>query len=118
MLPAQLNCPFCNAPLDGLLLVRATDAYAEGMRLYTSRCPNCATPIEYTAGSGHVDVGYTYWAGSMHFESMARLRVAGLREAGSGVLKVGSDTVFPAAQIADVEFGVVDEVGAELVELI
>lgn len=116
MLPTQLDCPFCHAPLNGDLLVRATDTYSDGMHLYTSRCPNCATPIEYTAASGHVDVGYTYWAGSMHFESMARLPVAGLREVGPGVLKVGSDTVYPAAQVAEPEFGA--EVQTELAELI
>lgn len=105
MLPAQLECPFCHAAVQGALLVRATDAYAPAMRLYTSRCPECATPIEFQARAAHVEVGYTYWAGSMHFEAMAQLAVAGLRQPSPGVLALGSEIVFPQVESADAGFG-------------
>lgn len=105
MLPAQLECPFCNAAVLGALLVRATDAYAPAMQLYTSRCPACATPIEFQVRAAHVNVGYTYWAGSMHFEAMARLEVAGLRQPSPGVLALGSEIVYPLAEGGDAGFG-------------
>jgi hypothetical protein len=61
------------AHLDGL--------GCEGMRsdgLLSLRCPGCGAGLELRLGTGRVEVGGTYWAGSFHFEVMKTLRVPGL----------------------------------------
>jgi hypothetical protein len=41
--------------------------------------PGLRGGVEARLGNGAFEVGYTYWAGSMHFEALQRVRTAGLK---------------------------------------
>lgn len=43
------------------------------------KCAGCGESIEMRLRSGSFDVGYSYWGGSMHFETIAKIRVPKLR---------------------------------------
>jgi hypothetical protein len=47
--------------------------------LLGATCPACGAGVEVRLGNGAFEVGYTYWAGSLHFEALQRVRVAGLK---------------------------------------
>lgn len=77
-------------------MVLATLAYAASSKLHTAPCPHCDSVIEYRAFAGAIEVGYTYWAGSLHFESVARLPVRGLRRGSpESVLELGGQSITP-----------------------
>lgn len=95
-MPAKtFDCPFCKQPMRGEALARAASAYAPDLRLHVSSCPNCGEGIEFRAFGGAVEPGYTYWAGSMHFEAVIRLSVSGLRRVGTdGALELKGVRIF------------------------
>ena len=47
-------------------------------RMVGTRCAGCKEPIELRLGNGRVEVGYSYFGGSMHFEVMKEVKVRGL----------------------------------------
>jgi hypothetical protein len=42
-------------------------------------CPGCGRSVELRLRNGGFDVGYTYFGGSLHFETLKEVRVPGLR---------------------------------------
>ena len=50
--------------------------------------------MEYRAASGALELGYTYWAGSMHFEGVATLAVHGFKPAEAGALDLLGERIF------------------------
>ena len=64
-------------------LVAALDAMAadqigsSGMFLHT--CASCGESSEGRLRPGRVEFGYNYWAGSLHWEAMAEIRLRGLK---------------------------------------
>lgn len=80
-MPASFDCPHCKQPFTGAQLVLRVECYASSNGLHICACPHCATSIECRIRSGELEVGYTYWAGSLHFEGVAALPVRGLRVA-------------------------------------
>ena len=42
-------------------------------------CPGCGEGLDMRLGNGRVEVGFDYFGGSMHFEVMKTLKVAGLK---------------------------------------
>ncbi|MEI6413375.1 MAG: hypothetical protein WCP34_03805 [Pseudomonadota bacterium] len=47
-------------------------------------CPHCKTGLEFRVRGRQLELGYTYWSGSMHFEGMLTCAVPGLRMTFSG----------------------------------
>jgi hypothetical protein len=45
-----------------------------------SICPNCHQSLEFRVGRNLVELGYTYWSGSLHFEAMEVFGVTGLSQ--------------------------------------
>lgn len=41
-------------------------------------CPHCQASLEFRIRPDALELGYTYWAGSMHFEALCSRRVKGL----------------------------------------
>ena len=74
------DCPFCKKPMRGEDLARNTIAFSSAMHLHVTTCPHCGKNMEYRAASGALELGYTYWAGSMHFEGVVKLAVPGLAQ--------------------------------------
>jgi hypothetical protein len=76
-------CPRCAAPLD-LPALFAGISYRRGPGVLTGICPACGEGLELRVRGGVIEFGYTYWAGSMHFECMFSHAVPGLRRVDSG----------------------------------
>lgn len=96
MLPKELDCPFCKVPLDARSMVERIEAYTPSSHLYCAGCPACQQTIEFKVYFGAIEVGYSYWSGAMHFESVARLSVRGLRVAGvDGELELAGVQIWP-----------------------
>jgi hypothetical protein len=72
-------CPFCRTPFDARRMASDIVGYNPAMQLHISRCPECLESVEFRACSNSLEVGYTYWAGSMHFEGLAKLPLRGFR---------------------------------------
>ena len=72
-------CPFCKKPFDARRVALGIVGYNPAMYLHISRCPECLGSVEFRALAGKLELGYTYWAGSMHFEGMATLPLRGFR---------------------------------------
>jgi hypothetical protein len=66
-----------------LAAVLAGTVFWRGPGIFTGNCPCCSEALEFQVGAGKIELGYTYWAGSMHFEGVVEHRVAGLRRADS-----------------------------------
>lgn len=95
MLPKTFDCPFCKKPMEGPELARRTLGYSPAMHLHTTTCPNCGDGMEFRACSGAIELGYTYWAGSMHFEGVVKLAVPGLaRVEAEGALELKGERIF------------------------
>lgn len=95
MPPKSVLCPFCKTPIDAERMARATADYSPSMHLHVSSCPNCAQTIEYRARSGGLEIGYTYWAGSMHFEAVALVPLRGFgRLDDSGALRLKDEQIY------------------------
>ena len=77
---AAVPCPRCAATLD-LPALLAGISYWRGPGVFTGVCPACGEGLEFQVRAGAIEFGYTYWAGSMHFEGVRSHRVAGLRRA-------------------------------------
>lgn len=72
-------CPFCKEPFDARRMARDIIGYNPAMHLHVTRCPECLKSVEFRALHNALEIGYTYWAGSMHFEGVARLPLSGFR---------------------------------------
>jgi hypothetical protein len=85
--------------MDAALLLAGL-SYWRGPGVFTGVCPACGEGLELRVRAGEIDFGYTYWAGSMHFEGVLSHRVAGLRRADrDGTPAVELDgVVYPARQ--------------------
>lgn len=42
-------------------------------------CPSCNKEVEFRVRANAILLGYTYWAGSLHFESVETYPIKGLR---------------------------------------
>lgn len=73
------RCPHCGYELtpDGLL--GSTQTYSGSSGLAVADCPGCGRGLEFRPRTDRLAVGYTYWAGSMHFEEVFEIPARGLR---------------------------------------
>lgn len=60
------------------LLDIAYDIYESGPGLLHAGCPACKSAIDFKPYDNLIEVGYTYWAGSPHFEGVLPLPCRGL----------------------------------------
>ena len=88
------NCPFCKNAMGGEDLARNTIAYSPDTHLHVTLCPHCGKNMEYRASSGALELGYTYWAGSMHFEGVVKLPLLGFKPADGGALDLNGERIF------------------------
>jgi len=75
---AAVPCPRCKAAMDAAPLLAGL-SYWRGPGIFTGTCPHCGEGLELRVSASRIELGYTYWAGSMHFEGMIDRAVAGLR---------------------------------------
>jgi hypothetical protein len=100
-------CPLCKQDITAAALFAELAAYAPTTAHFTARCPACRDYLEFQAQSGRITLGYTYWAGSMHFEGVVDAKVPGLRvvpgtkspvlQLGEMVYNVGNPSPPPAS---------------------
>lgn len=76
------TCPHCNGTFPPEELLATVSAYSADSRVFGTSCPRCGQSLELQVRSGSIELGYTYWAGSMHFEGMVTIRASGLRVVG------------------------------------
>lgn len=90
-------CPRCGAVVSTDRLLAAVTAYSTDTDSGLSACPRCGGTLDFRVGAGKLELGYTYWAGSMHFEAITSVPIAGLRviKAGSALAFSLGDTVYP-----------------------
>lgn len=60
------------------VLDRATLSLPD-LGVLVSRCARCGRGVELVVRDGTLDVGWTYWAGSLHFEGGTYVEAPGLR---------------------------------------
>lgn len=77
----ELTCPRCNHAVSAEALLGAVSGYSRFTDSGASSCSSCREQIELRLRAGIIELGYTYWAGSMHFEAVSSQRVHGLRVA-------------------------------------
>jgi len=69
----------CGCALDFVAVLDALPRDgSSGSGMVQTRCGGCNTPLELRLSNGRYEVGYSYFGGSMHFEPMKTVRVAGL----------------------------------------
>ena len=67
---ASLVCPFCKKSFEVINFLSQMNGYSSLTDSGHSSCPNCHQSLEFRVKSNEIEVGYTYWAGSLHFEAM------------------------------------------------
>jgi uncharacterized protein YbaR (Trm112 family) len=97
-MPDSFACPFCKKPFDALRMAQDIVGYNPAMHLHIARCPECRESVEFRARAGEMELGYTYWAGSMHFEAVATLPLRGFRPGeNEGTLELDGKQIFAPA---------------------
>jgi hypothetical protein len=84
-----------------LAAVLSEVSFWRGPGIFTGICPSCNDGLESRVGAGKIELGYTYWAGSMHFEGVVEHRVTGLRRAdreGAITIELGG-VLFPVRAV-------------------
>ncbi len=75
---SEFPCPQCGASLSVAALLSNVAGYDRGTRSATAPCPSCGKDLEFQVRGGLLVLGYTYWAGSLHFEGMVEVPARGL----------------------------------------
>ncbi len=78
------TCPSCDEALGLEELLAGASGYSVVTNSGGSVCPSCHATVEFRIGPGCLEFGYTYWAGSLHFEGVSTFPVPGLRLVVSG----------------------------------
>ena len=76
---AALICPRCDEHVSPESLLAAVAGYSIATDSGSSLCPVCHAAVEFRVRPGRLELGYTYWAGSLHFEALSSAPIAGLR---------------------------------------
>jgi hypothetical protein len=82
-MPAPL-CPRCEQPFDLEPFLRGVTGYSVATNSGGGPCPRCHETLEFRVASGALEIGFTYWGGSLHFDAVSVHRVRGLRLVLSG----------------------------------
>ncbi len=73
------SCPTCHADFAVAAFLASVTGYSASTNSGQSRCPQCNVGIEFRISADALELGYTYWGGSMHFDSVVQVKIAGLR---------------------------------------
>lgn len=76
---SEFPCPQCGAPLSVATLLSSVAGYNRRTRSATAPCRSCGKDLEFQVRGGLLVLGYTYWAGSLHFEGLIDVPARGLR---------------------------------------
>lgn len=71
-------CFKCKGSIPVDLFLRNVAVYLPLTYSGNSGCPMCQSYCEFQIQTGKIIVGYTYWAGSLHFEGVETYNVPGL----------------------------------------
>ena len=75
----HLTCPSCDSEVPPEGLLSGVQGYSNETDSGVAPCTRCGKAIEFRVRAGSLEIGYTYWAGSLHFEGMVGVSVPGLR---------------------------------------
>lgn len=75
----MIECPTCHQSFSIAALLAGCSGYQRGSAMAGGQCPQCGQGFECRICDGRVEIGYTYWAGSLHFETLTEASVPGLR---------------------------------------
>ena len=85
----DIVCPRCDRPVSTHAFLAAAVAYWRETDSGTADCPACHQSVEFRVRPGAIEVGFTYSAGALHFDSVASYPVRGLRVASTpGLVEV------------------------------
>jgi transcription elongation factor Elf1 len=73
------ECISCRAAIDVSSFLAGLTGFHNDTNTATAKCPACGASIAFQVRSGSLEIGYTYWAGSLHFEGLLSVRVPGIR---------------------------------------
>ena len=79
-----IECPACAERVEAVALLERLRGFYEGMAVAVTECPACAASVELTVGGGRLLLGYTYWAGALHFEGLTEASLGAIRITGDG----------------------------------
>jgi hypothetical protein len=69
----------CGGGMDVAAFLSATAAWNRETGSGVAPCPSCGAAMEFTVRRSLLVLGYTYWAGSPHFEGMVDFAIPGLK---------------------------------------
>lgn len=94
----DLPCTSCNAALAVEEVLGGARGYDAHTNSSASACPRCGRQLEFQVRTGALAVGYTYFAGSMHFESLFEVEAPRLRRIveGGGIFYLYGGKRYPA----------------------
>jgi len=78
------ECISCKAEVEVGAFLAGLGGFIEQTSSASAKCPACGGSIEFQVRSGSLELGYTYWAGSLHFEGLVTVRVPGIKVVGEG----------------------------------
>lgn len=74
----RLECPACKVVVSALDFLADITKYQSAERRGEGSCPACRQSIEFRFFGPRFELGYTYWAGALHFDAMADVWLSGL----------------------------------------
>jgi len=78
------TCLHCHKAFSLERFLDAVSAYSTVTDSGDSTCPECGGGLEFRVANGSLELGYTYWAGSLHFEGISVFESPDLRRVSSG----------------------------------
>ncbi|HYN01815.1 MAG TPA: hypothetical protein VE359_05190 [Vicinamibacteria bacterium] len=90
-------CPHCHEGFALEPFLRGVTGYSATTDSGGAPCPLCRESLEFRVASGALEIGFTYWGGSLHFDALSVHRVRGLRlvHSGASITAVLNGVEFP-----------------------
>lgn len=86
------RCPRCEAFFVVDECFESATGYSSSTDSGSATCPACRQQIEFRVARNTLELGFTYWAGSLHFDAVASYRISRLsieRDRDAFVVKFG-----------------------------
>lgn len=71
------SCPRGGAAIGTDRFLASVTAYSTVTDAGLAHCPGCGDTLDFRVGAGKLELGYTYWAGPMHFEAISSVPLPG-----------------------------------------
>ncbi len=78
------SCLYCDQSFEPEAFLRSTTAYGTATDSGVAPCPGCGKQLEFRVRSNILELGYSYWSGSFHFEAVSSIPTAHLKQSRSG----------------------------------